>query len=302
MRIIIGGATGMIGKALVNHLSKTHELILLGRSREKITSFFSNQYPILTWDDLKSLNEDFLKNTDVIINLTGENIGDKRWSLLQKEKIIASRVNATKILSELCAKLGEKSPRLLNAGGIGIYGFSDNAGSFTEESPALNDPNCFLSTVGNAWENELFPAENNHVNVVKMRFGVVLAKDGGALKKMLPAFKWGLGAVLGNGQQSFSWVSINDLVRAVDFIILHSDIVGPVNIVSPGVVSQKEFAKSLAKSLHRPCFLVMPERIVHFLFGEMGDELLLKGQCVKSEKLLKAGFEFQHPTIDGALF
>lgn len=301
MKIMIAGATGLVGKALVDYLSKKHECILLGRTPEKIHAFFSNKYRILTWDNLKILNEDLLKDVDVIINLAGENIGDRRWSLSQKEKIIKSRVNTTKVLADLCAKLREKSPRLLNAGGIGIYGFSDHDHSFSEDSALSNDSNIFLSAVGNEWEKALISAEKNHVNVVKMRFGVVLSKHGGALKKMLPAFKFGFGAVLGNGQQPFSWVSLDDLVRAIDFIISHPDISGPVNIVSPGSVTQKVFAKSLAKALHRPCFLNIPQKIVLMLFGQMGDELLLKGQGVKSEKLLKGGFKFQHTEINEAL-
>ncbi len=301
MKIMITGATGLIGKTLVAHLSKKHECILVGRTRKKIHATFSNRYRILTWDDLKISNEDLLKEVDVIINLAGENIGDRRWSLSQKEKILNSRVNASKILANLCEKLGEKSPRLLNAGGIGIYGFSDSSFYFTEESPTSNDPNCFLSVISNEWEKALNCAENNHVNVVKMRFGVILSKNGGALKKILPSFKLGFGAVLGSGQQPFSWVLLDDLVRAIDFIISHPDIFGAVNIVSPGVVTQKAFAKALAKALHRPCFLNIPQKIVRILFGQMGDELLLKGQGVKSEKLLKAGFEFQYPEIDKAL-
>ncbi|MDP1574991.1 MAG: TIGR01777 family oxidoreductase [Coxiellaceae bacterium] len=301
MKILIAGASGMIGNALVLYLSKQHQLILLGRKRDKLASQFSNQYPILTWDDLSLLNQDFLKSIDVIINLAGENIGERRWSFSQKEKIINSRVNATKKLAELCSMLGENSPRILNAGGIGIYGFSEGDHFFTEKSRLSDDPNCFLSKVSHAWEDALLPAINKKVSVVKMRFGVVLSKQGGALKKMLPAFKWGFGATLGNGNQSFSWVSIDDLVRAIDFIILNEQITGAVNIVAPGVVTQHDFAKVLAHILHRPFFLRMPALLVRILFGQMGNELLLKGQYVKSETLLKSGFEFQYSKIDVAL-
>ncbi|MDP1573772.1 MAG: TIGR01777 family oxidoreductase [Coxiellaceae bacterium] len=305
MNILITGATGMIGQALVSHLSKQHQLTLLGRTHEKITQLFSNRYAILTWDDLNSHSEDQLKNIDIIVNLAGENIGEKRWSYDQKQKILNSRVTATKAISELCASLGENAPRILNAGGVGIYGFSkesDPANTyFTEKSTISMNPDCFLTTVGNAWENALSFAEKNNVKTVKMRFGVVLSNQGGALQKMLPAFRFGLGAVLGNGKQPFSWVVLDDLVRAIDFIISKPDITGAVNIVSPGVTTQGDFAKSLARSLHRPCFLRMPESIVRLLFGEMGNELLLKGQRVKSEQLLQMGFQFQYTQIDQAL-
>lgn len=305
MKILITGATGMIGQALVQHFAHDHELTLLGRAREKITQLFSNRYPIWTWDELKSQSENQLKSIDVIINLAGENIGEKRWSFDQKQKILNSRVIATKTIAQLGAKLGEDAPRILNAGGIGIYGFSkeDDADdrSFIEKDAISNNPDCFLSTIGIAWENALLPAEQNHVKTVKMRFGVVLSNHGGALQKMLPAFRFGLGAVLGNGKQPFSWVVLDDLVHAIDFIISNPGISGPVNIVSPGVTTQADFAQSLARALHKPCFLRIPKQIVRLLFGEMGDELLLKGQRVKSEKLLQAGFQFQYIQIDKAL-
>ena len=300
MKILITGATGLIGKALVNHFSAQHELTLVGRSREKIQSVFSNRYPIFTWNELKAIDESSLADQDIVINLAGENIGDQRWSALKMQKIIDSRVDATKTIATLCKKLGKKSPRLLNAGAIGIYGFSDEK-IFSEES-GLPDPSmCFLTKVASRWENELKIAEDNSVSVVRMRFGVVLSRDGGALTKMLPAFQLGLGAVLGNGKQLFSWVQLDDLVRAIDFIITHPEITGPVNIVSPDVVSQAVFAKSLAHTLKRPLFLRFPAWFVKLLFGKMGDELLLHGQHVKSEKLLKMGFQFQFDTIDKAL-
>lgn len=300
MKILITGATGLIGKSLVKHFSDQHELTLVGRTCEKIKSIFFDRYPILTWENLKSLGEAHIKNQDVIINLAGENIGSKRWSFEQKQKILNSRVDATQLIAKICEKLGEHSPRILNASAIGVYGFSQDK-IFTEECELQNQTNCFLSIVGSAWENALLSAEKNHVRVVKMRFGVVLSKHGGVLKQMLPAFQWGFGAVLGDGNQLFSWVMLEDLVNAIDFLIHHPDITGPVNIVSPGVISQADFAKSLAHVLHRPCFFRIPARFVRFLFGQMGDELLLHGQCVKSEKLLQSGFQFQHTQIDSAL-
>ncbi len=295
---MITGATGLIGKALVAHFSNQHQLTLVGRTREKIQSQFPDRYSIVTWDELKTRGESIIRDQDVIINLAGENIGAKRWSKKQKQKILDSRVNATKFIASICAHL-DKSPRILNASAVGIYGFSNDA-TFTENS-VLKNPECFLETVGDAWEKTLLIAENANVPVVKMRFGVVLSNQDGALKKMLPAFKWGLGAILGNGQQLFSWITLSDLIRAIDFLVLHPEITGPVNMVSPGVVSQKDFAKALARALHRPCFMRLPTWFIHFVFGQMGDELLLHGQSVKSEKLLRAGFSFQFDTVDHAL-
>lgn len=300
MKIMITGATGLIGKALVAHFSNQHELTLVGRTREKIQSQFSDRYSIVTWDELKTSGKTTIQHQDIIINLAGENIGIKRWSTSQKQKIINSRVDATRTIAELCSPLGQHSPRILNASAIGVYGFSQDR-IFTEKCELKNQANCFLETVAFSWENALISAENNHVSVVKMRFGVVLSNEGGALKQMLPAFKFGLGAILGNGQQLFSWIALPDLIRAIDFLILRPEITGPVNMVSPGVVSQADFAKVLARALHRPCFMHFPVWFVHLLFGQMGDELLLHGQSVKSEKLLQAGFSFQFDTIHHAL-
>lgn len=304
MNILITGASGLIGTALIEHLSAKHKLTLIGRSTQKLTSLFSDQYNVLSWHDLKSLGQPIIQQQDIIINLAGENIGEKRWSVSQKEKILNSRVEATEIIANLCAPLGEKSPRILNASAIGIYGFSEKNNidhPYTEKTILRTTPTCFLETVGLAWENALLPAESKGVPVTRMRFSVVLSKKGGALKKMLPAFYVGLGAILGNGEQLFSWVSLKDLVRAITFIIEHTELTGSVNIVSPNVVTQKVFAKALASALNRPLFLTLPKKIIHILLGQMGDELLLNGQAVKSEKLLSAGFHFQDVSIENAL-
>ncbi|OGT38748.1 MAG: TIGR01777 family protein [Gammaproteobacteria bacterium RIFCSPHIGHO2_12_FULL_37_14] len=297
MNILITGATGLVGSALVNHFSNEHQLTLVGRSREKMQSKFSSQYTLFTWSELKHQREKCIQHQDIIINLSGENIGDKRWSETQKQKIIESRVDATRLIAEICARL-DKPPRILNASAVGIYGFSDTT-VFTENS-ALTTPECFLKKVGMAWEQALSAAEKVNVPIVRMRFGVVLSKKGGALKKMFPAFQLGLGAVLGDGKQFFSWVALPDLIRAIHFLVNHPEIAGAVNIVSPGVISQRHFAKELARTLHRPFFMRFPAWFVRLLFGQMGDELLLHGQSVKSERLLQAGFSFQYENISQA--
>lgn len=295
MKILITGATGMVGAALVESLAKKHTLTLVGRSAEKLKSKFSDHHSIVTWDDLKLFGKKIIENQDVIINLTGENIGQKRWSLEQKKIILKSRLDATRLIANLCSPLGKNSPRILNASAIGAYGLSPKKGNHhpVNENTLLRDKSeSFLEEVVFAWENALLPAEKYGVSIVRMRFGVVLSKKGGALKKMLPSFSLGLGAILGDGKQFFSWISLNDLIRAIEFVIDHPEISGPVNMVSPAVVSQKGFAQILSKTLKRRLFLRLPKKLVHFLFGQMGDELLLDGRFVKSDKLLNAGFQF----------
>lgn len=301
MKIIIAGATGFIGSALVKALSNAHDLTLVGRSSEKIKSTFPTIHHAITWDELKSNGQDILSKHDIVINLCGENIGNQRWSATQKKKILSSRIETTQLIADICTSIQNHPPRIINASAIGIYGFRHDNTPLSENTPISTKADCFLEEVGIAWESALSSAEQKNIPVVKMRFGVVIAQNGGALKKMLPAFSLGLGAIIGNGEQYFSWVSLRDVVRAIEFIINHPEISGPINIVSPGVLKQKDFALNLAHSLNRPLFLRLPSRLIKMIFGQMGDELLLHGQFVVSEKLPAFGFEFHDKDIKSAL-
>jgi uncharacterized protein (TIGR01777 family) len=279
---------------------------LLGRNEEKLRKHFPKQAQIITWDKLKNFPMQKFCELDCIINLAGANIGAKRWSAKRKQAILNSRVEATKAIASLCKALGPNSPRLLNASAIGIYGLQksiqkQNEIIYNEDSKLPHPASDFLSTVGQAWEAALEPAIQAGVPVCVMRFAVVLAKQGGALAKMLPSFKLGFGAILGTGKQPFSWISLQDLVRAIDFIVQRPEIVGPVNLVADEIVSQRQFAKQLAKALKRPCWLAMPAFMVKLLFGEMGKALLLNGQRVKGDKLKKENFVLQYPKLDRAL-
>ncbi len=296
MKILIAGATGMVGKALVEALKKDHSLLLLGRSIEKMKGFFPHAKAI-DWKTFESLDRP-LEGIDLIINLSGENIGEKRWTPRQKRLIVSSRVNATLVLAKACAKHKTHPVRLLNASAIGVYGKQQNS---DEYSPLPNPPQDFLSEVGAEWEKALAPAENAGVSVVKMRFGVVLSPTGGALAKMLPAFKWGLGGRIGSGTQPFSWISLSDLVRAIEWLISHPEVTGPINLVAPGVLTQENFARVLGEVLHRPTLMVLPDWLVKLQFGQMGEELLLNGTAVKSRVLSEKGFRFLYPTLAEAL-
>jgi uncharacterized protein (TIGR01777 family) len=300
MKILIAGATGMVGKSLVEALKKDHTVVLLGRSIEKLKSCFPHE-AVMDWKTFSAL-ENPLKDIDVVVNLSGENIGEKRWNETQKQLILNSRVTATHMLATACAKSLNKNIRLLNASAIGVYGCESIPGEMHDEASSLpNPPKDFLSEVGIAWEKALLPAETAGISVVKMRFAVVLSQKGGALAKMLPAFKLGLGGRIGSGNQSFSWISLTDLVRAIEWLIKHPEITGPVNMVAPEVVTQKIFAKILGNSLHRPTIFVLPDWLVKLQFGQMGQELLLNGIAAKSEVLTQKGFEFLYPTLDKAI-
>ena len=303
MKIIIFGGSGLIGQALVKHLVAEHEIAVVGRDVRKLKDCFGNTVNPMTW---RAITTNVLANYDVAINLAGENIGAKRWTSTQKQKIINSRVSTTTKIAQKCAELAERAPRLMNASAVGVYGLqttiaAQNRVIYDEDSVLPSPPSDFLSQVGCEWECALVPAEKAGVSVVKLRFAVVLSKHGGALVKMLPSFQLGLGAVLGSGQQPFSWVALNDVVAAITFLIHHPQASGAFNIVADEIVTQKIFAKTLAKVLKKPCFLRIPSPMVHLLFGQMGDELLLNGQRVNAKRLRKLGFEFGYPSLEAAL-
>lgn len=294
MRILIAGASGLIGQALIAAWQNQHDIVVLGRDADKLKKVFP-QRPGITWTHLQSV-----EGFDVVINLAGANIGQGRWTTNRKQVILGSRVTATQQLAALCAK-ASSAPRLLNASAIGVYGLPAKPQVFDEHSALPNPPQDFLAEVGVAWERALSEAEQAGVPVTKMRFGVVLAKHGGALAKMLPAFKLGLGGPTGSGQQPFSWVVLADVVRAITFLVEHPELAGPVNIVAPEVVTQKHFAQALGKTLHRPAFLPLPAWLVKLQFGQMGEALLLNGVSVNSQVLTDAQFTFAHPNLSAAL-
>ncbi|MEM9243629.1 MAG: TIGR01777 family oxidoreductase [Pseudomonadota bacterium] len=299
MKILICGATGLIGSALVKSINSQHELTIISRSVDRSKKIFP-QLPAYTWDVFQQ-QSDFVSDFDVIINLAGANIGSQRWTRSRKKQIVDSRVISTRCIAEACAN-SEHAPRILNASAIGIYSAKRNDDNCYTEASAINtDTNDFLSTVAQQWETALVTAETAKVSVVKLRFAVVLSKHGGALAKLLPAYKMGLGGKIGSGKQAFSWVSLTDVVRAIQYIIEHPDITGAVNIVAPEIVNQKTFSQTLAKILHRPAFFTMPAFVVKLLFGEMGEALILDGQRVKDDKLRQHGFHYEYPKLEAAL-
>lgn len=294
MKILVAGGTGFIGSVLVPLLKQQHQVTVLGR-------YFVNQKDTLNWQDLH-----FVDGYDVVINLAGENIGEKRWSEARKKLILNSRITTTHTLATLCANAKDPKPRLLNASAVGIYGLQaeqpDRLAPAFDENSVINFSSApdFLAEIGRAWEQAAAPAVKAGCDVTWLRFGVILDVHGGALKKLLPAFKLGFGGIIGSGHQAFSWISRNDVIRAIQFII-EKHITGPVCVVAPGAITQRQFAKALANELHRPCFFPLQSWVVRMLFGQMGDELLLRGQHVKPSRLQQLGFEFHAPTIEQAL-
>src|SRR6185312_1821121 len=301
MKRIIAGATGFIGQQLTKRwLAAGHQIVAIGRSRAKIKQCFGAQVQALEWQEL---NTEIIQNAQVVVNLAGANIGAGRWTTKRRQQILDSRVNTTRQLAELCARLGAQSPALFNASAVGVYGLQTSMAEGLP--PALDETTTidfqqapdFLAKVGRAWELAALPAKNAGARVVWMRFGVVLAKHGGVLPRLALPVRFFLGGPMGSGQQPFSWISLVDLLNAIDFLLDHSEINGAVNLVAPGCVTQKQFIQALAKVLHRPSFFPLPAIVLKLLFGQMAEELLLKGQRVYPKRLLELGFQFKYPKV-----
>ena len=306
MHIIIAGGTGFIGQFMTKrYLQQRHQITIISRSLHKIQQQFADRVHGLDWTTVESKGNCVIKGADLIINLSGAGIANKRWSEARKQEIITSRTKPTKILAQLCAELGDASPPLFNASAIGIYGSQQLTHSRLpvglDESHPTQQASGFANTVVQLWEQATQPAIDRGVRVVHTRFGVVCGKEGGALARLKQPFLLGLGGKIGSGQQAFSWICSVDLCRAIDFLFEHSAINGPVNIVSPNCVTQAELAKEMGKVLHRPTFIATPTLAIKLLFGQMGEEMLLNGQHVIPKILLAHGFTFQYPDITLAL-
>lgn len=298
MNILIAGASGFIGTVLARHLSKTHKITVLGRQLEKLALVFSKDIRHLSWDNLMQHDA---KPYDLIINLSGSNIGAKRWRATVKKELIESRTKSNQQLIAWLIKYHAK-PRFFCANAVGIYGAQEiSTDSLGEEAILPPSSDDFLQHIGLVWAQSLQTAIDAGIPVTTLRFGVVLKKGEGMLKKLECPFRIGLGSILGRGHQTLSWIYYKDLIHAIDFLIEHPDVTGPVNITSPYPITQAAFAQQLAKTLNQPLFLKIPGWFIKILFGEMGDYLLLKGQSIHPKRLNALGFKFTYPTVESAL-
>ena len=304
MRILLLGCTGFIGKSLIPRLiSEGHELCIVSRkninqlkincSFEKIAFLKLNLAKENSWNDINLLNQ--LKNCDGIINLSGEPITEKRWTEEQKLEIENSRINTTSYLMKNLKKNKINPKVIINASAIGFYGTSlDNI--FDETSPSGED---FLAKLCKKWE-EAASQKPFFTRLVILRIGIVLGVNGGALGKMLPIFKVGLGGPIGDGNQWMSWIHIDDLCDIIVNGIKDKKYSGVINAVSPKPVKMKEFSSILAKSLQRPNLLPVPAASLKLILGDSA-KLLLEGQNIKSIKLNKF-FKFKYPLLEEAIF
>jgi hypothetical protein len=233
---------------------------------------------------------------DTVIHLAGESIVG-RWTEAKKRRIRESRVQGTRNLAEALAAARQRPQLLISASAIGFYG--DRGEETLREDSSSGEG--FLPEVCQEWEDATEPAAKAGIRTVQMRFGLVLSRSGGALQKMLPPFRMGVGGNMGNGRQWWSWIDIDDLVGAVEHVIKTETLRGPVNLVGPSPVTNAEFTKTLASVLSRPAVFPMPAFAARLVFGQMGDELLLASQRVQPAKLAASGYVFQKPDLRRAL-
>ncbi len=290
--IAITGASGLIGTALAHRLAANGHRVL------RFTRQASNGADSIAWDPKSgSIEADKLRGVDAVVHLAGAGIGDKRWTTDYKREILESRTKSTALLSSALADLTDGPKVLLSGSAIGIYGESESA-TFTEVSPAGTG---FLADVCVQWEAETASAEKAGVRVAHLRTGIVLSPKGGALKKLLPLFKLGAGGRMGSGRQWQSWISIDDEIAAIEYL-LTSSVTGSVNLTAPQPVTQAEFTKILAKVLKRPSFVPVPSFGPKLLLGgELADALLFTGQKVLPTVLERDGFTFAHADLESAL-
>ena len=291
MRVVISGASGFVGSALSRHLeSLGHTVAPLVRRAPQPGQIY--------WNILQGeVDTEALEGADAVVHLAGESIAGARWTAEKRRRIMDSRVQGTRLLAGAIAGLDHKPKVMVSASAIGFYGNGGDAIQ-TEDSPPGDN---FLAEICQAWEAETRVAHDAGVRVVNFRVGIVLAPHGGALKEMLPVFRMGGGGPLGGGQQWISWITLDDIVRAITYCIETETLSGPVLGVAPHPARQRDFAKSLGRALNRPAFVPAPAFGIRLTMGEMGQQLLLEGQRCHPEQLKQSGFVWNHPELDAAL-
>ena len=291
MKVLISGATGLIGSALIPELeSGGHQITRLTRSPGSGSDVGWNP-------DAGEIDASRLEGHDAVVHLAGENIGEGRWTPEKKRRILESRAKGTRLLAETIASLPEPPRVMVSASAVGYYGDRGNE-LLREDSGPGSD---FLAEVCKAWEAAADPAREAGVRVVHPRNGIVLSTQGGALARTLPIFKLGGGGRIGSGRQWWSWVAMADVVGAILHSLTDDSVEGPVNVGSPNPLTNAEYTRVLGKVLNRPTIFPLPAPAARLALGEVADALLLASQRVEPAKLKETGYDFRYPELDGAL-
>lgn len=291
MKIAITGASGLVGSELCALLTTAgHQVTRLVRHRPGEGEIYWNVKD-------QEIDTAGLEGHDAVVHLAGENIASGRWSPAQKKRIRNSRVDGTRLLCDALARLEHKPQVLICASATGYYPV-DTGEELTEDSPPGD---TFLAEICREWEAAAAPAIAAGIRVVYTRFGIVLSPRGGALAKMLTPFRLGVGGVIGSGRQVMSWIALDDAIGAIDHALNQPELRGPVNVVAPQAVTNREFTKTLGRVLGRPTILPVPAFAIRLALGEMADELLLTGMHVVPKRLLETGYTFRFPDLESAL-
>jgi len=300
VKIVLAGATGFIGTPLRQALiAQGHQLIVLVRTvgSGTLENGKSEKEQFVPWDgQTEGEWVRFLDGVDAVINLAGENIASRRWTPGQKQKILSSRIDATRAIVRAIEKTRKRPRFLINVSAVGYYGDQGDK-EVSEESLRGRG---FLADVCEKWESEARRAELSGVRVVLPRLAPVLARNGGMLSKMAAPFRFFLGGPLGSGKQWMPWVHREDVIGAFLFFLENQSISGPVNIAAPVYVTMKEFCLALGEVLHRPSWIPVPALMLRFLMGEMADMVLCSQRVIPS-RLLQAGYPFRYPGLFHAL-
>ena len=296
MKILIAGATGLIGSEITN------KLLILGHSVSILSRNKTSNIPNVTvfvWNpEQNKIDSNAFDNIDVIINLAGAGVADKRWTSSYKQTILKSRINSTRLLVDSLQNTKNQVHTFINASAIGFYG-SDTGNNWVDENTKCG--NDFLADVVQKWEQEAFKANDLNIRTVAIRTGIVLSSKGGALPKLELPIKYFVGAAIGTGNQYISWIDIDDLVSIFIHCLTNNKLNGAVNAVAPTPLTNKAFNSALAKQLGRPLLLPnIPPFILKIMIGEFADSLI-GGNRVLCTKITQSGFEFKHETLEKSL-
>lgn len=293
LKVAVSGASGLIGRQLCAFLSTG------GAEVRRLSRRWPAESPDdIFWDPARgAIAAERLEGLDAVVHLAGENLAEGRWTRERKQRIRDSRIDGTRLIAETLARLERPPAVLVSASAVGIYGARGELLVDEDDAPGAG----FLAEVCRAWEAAAEPARRAGIRVVHPRFGVVLSPAGGALARMLTPFSLGLGGPIGGGRQGMSWVALDDALYACARAITDERLRGPVNVVAPQPVTQREFAATLGAVLGRPAVLPLPAPVVRLLFGELGERALLEGALVKPRRLEEVGFRFELPTLASAL-
>jgi uncharacterized protein (TIGR01777 family) len=291
---LITGGTGFIGRVLIRNLSEAgHQATVITRQPDKYTGQVGDHIKYESSFGAIDDNEVF----HAVINLGGEGIGDKSWSENRKQVLFDSRIKLTKQLVACLKRLNTRPEVMISGSAIGWYGAQDEK-PLTEDAQYHSE---FTHDLCQQWEEAANEVKTLGIRLCIVRLGLVLGSTGGVLKRLLPPFKFGLGGRIGSGKQIMTWVHMDDLIQALNFLVNNNELEGVFNLTAPAAVSNAEFTRLLASALNRPAFFPLPSLVVKLLFGEMGDRLLLQGQNVVPNRLLEAKYGFDYPALEDAL-